>query len=150
MPHKAQPKAKAAKTASVDIVPPQPCASASVGALPRVHPQPQLITASTTTQTTEVSTEKNTQLRSTDSAPPPCCEQCMCKATVLPDASEYPQEKKFSQKALAAQTNHEKELKEERMQKSIKSLAAYEKKNQDYGIRIHLNPSAASWYHFKS
>ena len=44
MPRKAQPKAKAAKTASVDIVPPQPCASGSVGTLPKARPQPRLIT----------------------------------------------------------------------------------------------------------
>ena len=54
----------------------------------------------------------------------------MRKATVLPDISEYPQEKEPSQKASAAQTKHEKELKEERMQKSIKSLATYEKKSR--------------------
>ena len=58
----------------------------------------------------------------------------MCKATILPDASEYPQEKKPSQKASAAQTKHEKELKEERMQKSIKSLTAYEKKIKTMGF----------------
>ena len=58
----------------------------------------------------------------------------MHKATILPDASEYPQEKKPSQKASAAQTKHEKELKEERMQKSIKSLATYEKKIKTMGF----------------
>ena len=59
----------------------------------------------------------------------------MCKATVLPDASEYPQGKKPLQKASAAQTKHEKELKEERMQKSIKSLTAYEKKTKTMGFK---------------
>ena len=107
----------------------------SVGALPRAHPQPQLITASTTTQTTEVSTEKNTQLRSIDSAPPPHCGQWVHKATVLPYASEYPQEKKPSRKASAAQTKHKKELKEERMQKSNKSLATYKKKIKTMGFK---------------
>ena len=58
----------------------------------------------------------------------------MHKATILPDASEDPQEKKPSQKASAAQTKHEKELKEERMQKSIKSLAMYEKKIKTMGF----------------
>ena len=58
----------------------------------------------------------------------------MRKATILPDASEYPQENKPSQKASAAQTKHEKELKEERMQKSIKSLAVYEKKIKTMGF----------------
>ena len=59
MPHKTQPKAKAAKTTSADIVPPKLCASASVGAPPKAHPQPQPITASAAAQTTKVSTEEN-------------------------------------------------------------------------------------------
>ena len=59
----------------------------------------------------------------------------MHKATILPDASEYPQEMKPSQKASAAQTKHEKELKEERMQKSIKSLTTYEKNIKTMGFK---------------
>ena len=58
----------------------------------------------------------------------------MHKAIILPDVSEHPQEKKLSKKVLAAQTKLEKELKEEMMQKSIKSLATYETKLWD------LNP----------
>ena len=58
----------------------------------------------------------------------------MCNATILPDASEHPQEKKLSKKALAGQTKLETELKEVMMQKSIKYLTTYEKKIKTMGF----------------
>ena len=76
-----------------------------------------------TAQTTEVSTEENA---STDSAPPPHHGLRTHKAPMLPDASEYLQEKKPS-KVLAAQTKLENKLKE-MMMMNIESLTVYERK----------------------
>ena len=76
-----------------------------------------------TPQVAQVSTksEGSTEFTSTNPVPSPTC-----RATILPDASEYPQEK-LLKKASASQARLEKELKDEIMQKNIKNLAVYEK-----------------------
>ena len=76
MPCKAQPKGKAAKTASADAVLTElQHASTSVNPLLKAHPQPQPISAAAATMTpqvTEVSTksEGNTDFMSTSPVPP--------------------------------------------------------------------------------
>ena len=81
--------------------------------------------------------EGNTKFTSTSPAPPLCCGVYTCKATIFPNASDHPQEKK---KVSATQARLEKENKDEIMQKKVKSIAAYGKQVQEMWFEATLIP----------
>ena len=119
-PHIVKPKAtKAIKTAS-----------ASAGGPPKSRPKP-FPTSGMNAPAVNVPTEPlekpegSATLASAEPAPPLRQGQCICKAKVLPNASELSQEKN-ALKISAWEVKLEKEAKEVVQQKNVKALAAYE------------------------